>query len=93
MMSYTVKKEHELEYYNETLIGAAWIIMSPENAIKEIELAMVKAGSCSKYFTFKPLTPVYVTMKAKLTDPEYWTKFGWTFKKQMKQEKEKAAMC
>ena len=78
------------EYFNDKLLANAWIILSPDDCVREIELAMVKAGSCSKYFTFKPLTPVYVTMKAKLTDPEYWTKFGWTFKGQMKQEKMKA---
>lgn len=47
----------------------------------EIEKAMVKVGATEKFFKFKTLTPIYPTMKDKLTDPEYWTKFQWTHAK------------
>ena len=42
---------------------------------------MVKIGAEDTYFQFKPLTPIFPTMEAKITDPNYWSKFEWTYKK------------
>ena len=85
--------EVDPNFFAERLLKKAWIIMPPEIAMREVELAMVKTGSTEKYFTFKPLTPIYPTMRDKLTDPEYWAKFKWTFEAQMKQEKMKSEAC
>ena len=55
--------------------------MSPEQANKEIDRAMFKISTQRQFFTFKSLTPLLPRMKAKLTDPLYWSKKGdWDFK-------------
>lgn len=69
------------EQIRERLLSQAWIIMHPDVMMLEIEKAMVKVGATEKFFKFKTLTPIYPTMKDKLTDPEYWTKFQWTHAK------------
>ena len=37
----------------------AWIQMSPDVCMNEIEMAMVKIGAQDKYFKFESLTPLY----------------------------------
>ena len=61
-------------------MASAWIRMSPEQARKEIGRAMFKNATQRQFFTFKSLTPLLPRMKAKLTDPLYWsTKGDWDF--------------
>ena len=69
------------EMYDKSLLGSAWIILPPDTCMEEIEVAMVKIGAEDKFFTFKPISPIFSTMEAKLTEPEYWKNFEWTFKK------------
>ena len=57
--------------------------MPPKVCMREIETAMVKIGADERFFNFKTLTPTYSTCLEKVTDPEYWDKFEWTFKKSM----------
>ena len=68
----------------ERLISQAWIVMHPDVMMLEIEKAMVKVGASEKFFKFRTLTPIYPTMREKLTDPDYWNKFEWTHAKAVK---------
>ena len=68
----------------ERLISQAWIVMHPDVMMLEIEKAMVKVGASEKFFKFRTLTPIYPTMREKLTDPDYWNKFEWTHAKAIK---------
>ena len=65
-------------------MARAWIIMPPDVMMNEIEKAMVKVGATEKFFKFRTLSPIYPTMKSKLSDPDYWTKFEWTHDKAIK---------
>ena len=83
------RRELKPEDFSERLIAQAWIWLPPEVALSEIEKAMVCQGSTDKFLRFKTLTPIYPTILEKLTDKNYWDKFGWTLKKSMEQEKAK----
>ena len=39
------------------------------------------------------MAQVFPTMELKLTDPDYWKGFDWTFSKQLRQEREESAAC
>lgn len=84
-------KEQKLsqDQITERLISRAWIVMPPEVCAVEIEKSMVKIGASEKFFVWRPLTPIYPTMIQRLTDPEYWNKFGWTHKKALTFERRK----
>ena len=77
------------EIFNERIMASAWIVMSPEVCMREIEKTMAKIGSTDRFYKFKTLAPLYPTMVEKLTDEDYWTKFEWTNKKSLAQEKKK----
>ena len=77
------------EIFNERIMASAWIVMSPEVCMREIEKTMAKIGSTNRFYKFKTLAPIYPTMVEKLTDEDYWTKFEWTNKKALEQENKK----
>ena len=55
--------------------------MSPDTLAREIKMGMVLIGSQDHFFKFKTLTPIFPTMREKLTNPSFYDKTNWTFAK------------
>ena len=59
-------------------MAAAWLSLSPDTAMKEIEKSMVRLGVSKKYFTFKTLTPIHPHYQARLVDENFYLSKTWT---------------
>ena len=67
--------------YNEALIMIAWAAVKPEPLMIEINKAIARLGISERFFTFKIITPVYPPQVERLTDPDYYKKNEFDWKK------------
>ena len=73
--------------FNERLLKSAWITMTPDTLLQEIGMGMDIIGCQDKYFRFKTLTPLYPTMREKLTDPGCYDGKDWNLSTSIKLNK------
>ena len=61
--------------------------MTPDTLLQEIGMGMDIIGCQDKYFRFKTLTPLYPTMREKLTDPGCYDGKDWNLSTSIKLNK------
>ena len=81
------EKKIERYSFQEGLILFAWLLIKPEDIMREIETAMVRMQVSPVAFKIKTLSPIYPPFKEKFTNPEYYRHRQISIKQAVKDER------